>query len=147
MPVTLAEMEALIGRQFPGGKVSVPRWQSFLLTDVMCFPQLDENMIHPAAAFNIPLDGMGMTYQELFDLCHAESPDAVRAGEYDFQFHDQLREETEYQVQGEIVDVRRKTGARSGTFDLVTFELRLSDPDGRATLTATNTWVFMRSET
>lgn len=145
--VTLEEMRTLVGWSFPGGTVSIPRWESFLLTDVMCSPQLPEGLVHPAVCFNGPLAGMGLSYAEFFEVCHAESDDAIRAGEYTFEIHSPVREDVDYRVEGEIIDVVRKRGGRIGLFDLVTFQLRMVQPDGAVAVTATNSWVFLRSET
>lgn len=146
MAIAFDEIRALVGWRFPGGTTTIPHWENFLLTDVMCSPQLPGGLVHPSACFNAPLAGMGMTYSELFRLCHAESDEAVRAGEYSFEIHEPIREDVEYRVEGEIVDAIRKRGGRIGLFDLIVFRLRMIDPDGRACVTATNSWVFSRSE-
>ncbi|GIU93361.1 MAG: hypothetical protein KatS3mg011_2267 [Acidimicrobiia bacterium] len=144
--VPLAEMERLVGWRFPGGRTRIPRWESFLLNDVVCGPELPEGMVHPAACFHAPLAGIGMGYAEIFALCRAESDDAIRAGEYTFQIRRPLREEVEYWVEGEIVAVERKRGARIGLFDKVVFELRMLEPGGEVAVVAVNSWLFLRSE-
>lgn len=146
MTVALEEMEALVGWQFPGGTTTIEHWESFLLADVMCSPQLPGDLVHPAAGFHAPLSGMGMSFAELFSLCRAESDDAIRAGEYSYEISDPLREDVTYRVEGEIVDVTRKRGGRIGLFDLVVFRLDMIDPEGRVALSASNSWVFLRSE-
>ena len=146
MTVTLDEMQLLIGWRFPGGSYTIPHWENFLVTDVMCSPQLPDNLAHPAYCFQAPLAGMGISYAEFFDVCRAESDDAIRAGEYDFEIHQPLREGEHYSIQGEIIDVERKRGRRTGPFDLVTFRLEMLDTADRLCVVATNSWVFLRGE-
>jgi hypothetical protein len=146
MGVTIQEMQALVGWRFPGGSYTIARWENFLLTDVMCSPQLPGDLAHPAYCFHAPLAGMGISYAEFFELCHAESDDAIRAGEYDFEIHHPLLEGMPYTIRGEIIDVLRKHGKRIGAFDLVTFQLEMLDPEGRLCIVATNSWVFLRAE-
>jgi acyl dehydratase len=145
MGVTIEEMQALVGWRFPGGSYTIPRWENFLLTDAMCSPQMPGDLAHPAYGFHAPLAGMGISYAEFFELCRAESDDAIRAGEYDFEFYHPLREGQPYTIRGEITDVQRKHGKRSGTFDLVTFRLEMLDTKGRLCVAATNSWVYLRA--
>jgi hypothetical protein len=146
MAIDFEVMHELVGWTFPGGTTSIEHWQNFLLTDVMCHAPLPDDLVHPAACFNTPLAGMGMSFADFFAVCHAESDDAIRAGEYTFDIHRPLREDIEYRVEGHIVDVVRKRGGRIGLFDLVTFVLTMTQPDGEVALTATNSWVFLRTE-
>jgi hypothetical protein len=146
MGVTIEEMQALIGWQFPGGSYTIRHWENFLLTDVMCSPPLPGDLAHPAYCFHAPLAGMGMSYARFFELCRAESDDAIRAGEYDFEIQHPLREDMPYAIRGEITDVQRKHGRRSGIFDLVTFRLEMRDTQHRLCVVATNSWVFLRTE-
>ena len=39
----------------------------------------------------------------------------------------------------------RKHGRRAGTFDMLTFELRLRDPSGAVVATNVNTFIFPRA--
>ena len=103
-------------------------------------------LVHPIGLFHIPLAACGWTYDEIFRLCHAESAEAVRAGEYDWQIVEPLREGHTYDVGGEFTDVERKTGRRGGVFDKVTFRLDLTDRDtGAVAAVVTNSWLFLRS--
>ena len=138
-------MQALQGYSFPGGSYTIERWENFLLHDVALDAPPQSGFGHPIYAFHAPLAAMGMTYQEFFDLCRAESADAIRAGEYDFEWRKPLREGVTYEVSGRILDVERKSGERAGVFDLVRFQLEMVDPQGDVALVATNAWIFLRS--
>ena len=139
-------MRTLVGYEFPGGMYTIERWESFLVNDVTAEPPRNDGIAHPVFGFIAPLGAMGITYQEFFDLCRAESNDAIRAGSYDFEYHKPLREDATYRVTGSILEVDRKRGKRAGLFDLVRFRLKMIDEWGDVALTATNEWIFLRSE-
>jgi hypothetical protein len=146
MPIALDKMRALVGFEFPGGQVDIERWENVLIHHVTGLEPPHHGYAHPVYAFNAPLSAMGLSYQELFDLCHAESAEAIRAGGYDFEYHQPLREGVTYRSQGSIISVDRKRGKRAGLFDLVRFRLQLRDDLDNLVLTATNEWIFLRSE-
>ncbi len=146
MAVPIETMDALVGWRFPGGTKTIEHWENFLLTDVMGSDPLPDGLAHPAFCFSAPMGGMGITMAEFFAVCHAESHEAVRAGEYLYELHRPLREDVEYEVEGEILGVERKRGRRAGLFDNVTFQLRMVEPSGEVAATITNSWLFMRTE-
>ena len=88
------DVSALVGRRFPGGSYTVARWENVLLHDVVEADPAPGGLVHPIGLFHIPLAACGWTYDEIFRLCHAESAEAVRAGEYDWQIVEPLREGT-----------------------------------------------------
>jgi hypothetical protein len=145
--ITLDEMQALVGRPFPGGSYTVAHWENFLLHDVVeCTPSGDGS-VHPIGLFHVPLAACGWTYAEIFEQCHAESAEAVRAGEYHWEIAEPLLEDRTYDVTGQFVDVERKHGRRGGTFDKVTFRLDVTDRDRDVVVArVTNSWLFLRSE-
>ena len=67
-------------------------------------------MVHPVGLFHVPLAACGLTYPEIFALGHAESDEAVRAGEYTWELFEPLREGRTYDVGGEFTGVERKYG-------------------------------------
>lgn len=146
MTVPFAEMQQLAGTQLPGGTFTIARWENFLLHDVFAAGSPPGDLAHPLYAFHAPLAAMGMSYADFFALCHAESDDAIRAGTYDFEYLLPLREGASYSIQGEIVGVERKRGARAGLFDVVTFRLEMLDEGDAVAVIATNSWLFLRSE-
>ena len=146
MTVSFDVMCDLVGWEFPGGSFTIEGWENFLMYDLTMGEAPRHGFAHPVYAFHAPLAGMGMTYKEFFDHCHAESDDRIRAGEYDFAYPTPSRENTTYQITGEIESVERKRGGRAGLFDLVTFRLDMTDPDGTLACSARNSWIFLRAE-
>lgn len=146
MTVTLVQMEALVGARFPGGNYTVERWENVLMHDVVEFPPSSDGVVHPIGLFHVPLAACGWNYRQIFEVCQAESDEAVRAGEYTWELLAPMREGVTYDVDGEFTDVERKQGRR-GVFDKVTFRLDMTDRStGVRTASVTNSWLFLRSD-
>lgn len=146
MTVPFSAMTGLVGWEFPGGSFTIESWENLLMYDATEGSAPDHGFAHPIYAFHAPLAGMGLSYQAFFDVCHAEAPDRIRAGEYDFRFHRPLREDVAYAITGEIESVERKRGGRAGLFDLVRFRLDMTEPAGTVACSAGNTWLFLRDD-
>ncbi len=146
MGVDLDQMQSLVGRVFPGGSYTVQHWENVLLHDVVELELAPGGSVHPIGLFHVPLAACGWTYAEIFEICHAESDEAVRAGEYTWELLGPLREDITYDVSGAFTGVERKHSRRGGVFDKVTFRLDLVER-GTGILTArvTNSWLFLRS--
>ena len=143
--IPIEHMQELVGYRFPPGSYEIEHWENYLLTEATAGPHFSSAYAHPSFLFHAPLAAVGLTYQEIFDLCGAESTDAVRAGEYDWEILRPLEEGIQYQAHGQILSVERKAGKRAGVFDAVVFEIELSDTTGVAAR-VTNTWLFLRNE-
>ena len=147
MVVPLDEMHRLVGHRFPGGSYRIDRWENFMMHDVMLVQAGSEGLAHPLYFFHLPIAGMGVTIQDIFDLCQADSPDAVRAGEYVWEIGQPLREGHEYRVSGSITEVHRKVGKRGGVMDFVTFVADVCEThDDVPCARISNTWIFLRGE-
>lgn len=142
--IPVEHMQELVGYRFPPGSYKIEHWENYLLTEATAGEHYSSAYTHPSFLFHAPLAAVGLTYQEIFDLCSAESSDAVRAGEYDWEILRPLEEGVQYQAQGQILSVERKVGKQVGVFDAVVFAIELSDSTGIATR-ATNTWLFLRT--
>ena len=143
--IPIEQMQELVGYRFSSGAYKIEHWENYLLTEATAGQHFPSAYAHPSFLFHAPLAAVGLTYQEIFDLCGAESADAVRAGEYDWEIFRTLKEGVQYQAQGQILSVERKAGKQAGVFDAVVFAIELSDATG-VVVRATNTWLFLRTE-
>lgn len=143
--MTIEEMQDLVGHRFPGGTYTIEAWENVLLSDVTGISPLPDSIAHPAFLFHAPLVGVGVRVADIFELCHAESDEAVRAGEYRWTLHEPLRVGTTYRMSGGFVGVERKQGRRGGLMDIVTFVIDLHDEAGTLAASSRGSWIFLRS--
>jgi hypothetical protein len=141
-----AQLDALVGHRFPGGERTIEAWESYLLTDCTGRDQLAGDLVHPIALFHVPIQGVGTTIAELFDLGGTSG----RAGEvsllgYDWEYERPLRSSVTYRLEGGIASAeRRRRDDGSVTGDVVAFVIELFEPDGALAARVTNTWRFNR---
>ncbi|MEM7001283.1 MAG: hypothetical protein AAF529_10880, partial [Pseudomonadota bacterium] len=69
----VAEIQALVGHEFPGGDYTIAHWENFLLTECTGAEPLPEDLAHPVALFHMPILGAGTSIGEMFALGQAES--------------------------------------------------------------------------
>lgn len=142
----MTEYHHLVGHRFPGGTYTLPQYLSWLWADA-ALAEPDPDVAHPSLGYFVAMQGMGLTIQEIFDLMGATADSGVMFGETRLEFGRTLVPGTTYAVEGEIADVERKSGKRAGTFDKMTFVVRVRDRDsGEHVVTNTNTWIFPRKE-
>jgi hypothetical protein len=143
--VTIEQMQDVVGHRFPGGTFTIEAWENVLLSDVMGVEPLPDGIAHPAYLFHAPLAGVGVRVADIFELCRAESDEAVRAGEYRWVLHEPLRVGATYRMSGGFTGVERKEGRRGGLMDIVSFEIDAHDEAGTLVASTLSSWIFLRS--
>jgi hypothetical protein len=136
--------ERLCGFRFPPGRLHVHGYESWLAADCFGQPLADGDELHPAWVLVGGLRDMGLPFAELFQLAEARVEDGIFYGETSIEQEHPLMVGVDYTVEGEILDLTRRNGARLGTFDLMTFQLRLVTDDGLLAASSSNTFVFGR---
>jgi len=140
-----ADVQALVGYRFPGGRYRIEHWENFLLTDCTGADQLPDGLVHPIALFHVPILGSGMTITKLFELGGAAAHSgSVGLEGYDWEYLRPLREDVDYVIEGGIVSAERKTTDTGQVYDAVAFTIELSDDEGVAAR-ITNRWRFRRN--
>lgn len=144
--VSEEELRSLVGTKFPGGTYTIEPYVNWLTCDCVLAPELaGMEVAHPVMVYVATQSGMGLTLAELFALCKASSADGPMLGEWGMQVYAPVRTETPYTVTGAITGVQRKTGKRTGVFDIVEFELQLHDPgDGTLVAVTRSSFIFPR---
>ncbi len=145
--VTEEELSKLPGTRFPGGTFTPEAYFNWLTCDCVHAPELVEaGSAHPLIIFMATQAGMGMSLQELFTLFLGKSEDGPMLGEWSMEVHGPIRVERTYTVTGGITGVQRKTGRKTGVFDIITFELNLLEQgalDAPVAITTTS-FIFPR---
>lgn len=145
MAVTIEDMQGIVGHAFPGGTFTIEPWENVLLSDVMGIEPLPDGLAHPSYLFHAPLAGVGVRISDIFELCRAESEEAVRAGEYHWMIERPLRVGATYRMSGGFIGVERKEGRRGGLMDMVRFQIDVREEDGELAASTVSTWIFLRS--
>jgi len=142
--VTEEEVLALVGHRFPGGRYRIEHWESWLLNDCTGADPLPEAMVHPIALFHVPILGSGITITKLFELGQATGAGSVGLESYDWEYFGTLREDVEYQIDGGITEVERRTTDDGQVYDALAFSIELRDGD-ELVARITNRWRFRRT--
>lgn len=140
---TEEEMRALVGYRFPGGTYRIEHWENFLLTDCTGAEQLPDGLVHPIALFHVPILGARTSITQLFELGGAHGAGSVGLEGYDWEYHEPLREDVEYRIEGGIISSERKVADNGMVYDAVAFQIDLFDDD-RHVARITNRWRFRR---
>lgn len=138
-------LAGLRGRPVPGGCYTIdPAEHAEVLRSVAARPRSDGSA-HPIYAYIAAQRAMGWTVDEFLRVCDSKPEDGPLMAGCRFVFARSLRVGATYAVTGEITDAERKTGRRTGVFDLVSFQLRLACQEEPA-VTMASTWVLPRRD-
>jgi hypothetical protein len=146
VPVALQELEALVGRPFPGGSYTIEPYRHWLFVDASGAEPTTAGPAHPMEVYYGALAGMGLSVDELFALVGATADDGPMFGEATIEIEAPLQVGATYDVTGSIVGITRKEGRKAGVFDIVSFRLELADAHGEVAAVSTNSFIFPRRD-
>lgn len=146
MAIAVEELEALIGKPFPGGEYTIEPYRHWLMQDAVGARPTRAGAASPMEAYYGALAGMGLSVAELFALVGATADDGPMFGEAGIDVRRPLQIGATYRVSGAITGVVRKEGRKAGVFDIVTFRLELVDEDGGLAAVSTNSFIFPRRD-
>jgi uncharacterized protein (TIGR03084 family) len=133
----------LTGYEFPDGALVVEGYEDWIARDCIGSPPAGDEFVHPGWLLFGAFRGMGLTLTELFHLVDAAEEDGVMFGETEIEQIAPLRRDTAYVVHGRITGITRRTGAKVGVFDLVSYELEIAC-DGEPSARCRNSLVVPR---
>lgn len=124
--ITEEQLQALVGTKFPGGTYTLEPYVNWLTCDCVLAPELiGAKSAHPLLVYMATQAGLGLSLEELFALFLGSSEDGPMLGEWGMDVFTPVQVGVQYTVSGGITGVRRKVGKKTGTFDIITFELEL----------------------
>jgi hypothetical protein len=101
---------------------------------------------HPVWAYFAPQRGIGIGIADLCGLADFDVADGPMLGSVDLTYASPLEVGVPYRVTGEMLAIERKQGRKTGTFDVMSFRLRLIGPDGEEVASVTNSFILPRRE-
>ena len=140
----IGEIEALAGHRFPGGSYRIEHWENVLLTGCTGADLLPGGLAHPSFLFHMPIAGSGTSIAEMFALGQAESDLSIMIESYAWELFQPLREETDYQVEGQIISAERCGKADRG-YDRIQFQFDVAVADGEPVARSIVTWHYTRN--
>lgn len=138
------DIEALAGHQFPGGDYRIAHWENVLLTGCTGAELLPQGLAHPSALFHLPIAGSGTSIAEMFALGQAESDLSIMIESYQWEFHQPLREETDYRVEGGINSAER-IQEDDREYDRIQFRFDITLATGEPVAQSLVTWHYTRN--
>jgi hypothetical protein len=123
----------LAGTQLPSGTFTLTaearrRFAESVLGDPAADASVDALWI-----FTSGFPGLGIGLTEVFALAGCSmTEDGPMLGGCEFELHRAIEIEKAYAASGELLGVERKTGRRTGAFDLLRVRVALSDEQGEA---------------
>jgi hypothetical protein len=144
--IPVEELEALIGKPFPGGRYTIEPYKHWLMQDAVGGSATREGDASAMEVYYGALAGMGLSVDELFHLVGATADDGPMFGEAQIEVRRPLRIGASYDVAGAITSVVRKEGRKAGVFDIVSFQLELRGADGEVDAVSTNSFIFPRRD-
>jgi len=144
--MSTAALGHLVGYRLPEGTFTITEHDNRLLSEAVETAAPDDGVAHPAFAYVATQRGVGIGIDEVFRLAECPMDDGPMLGSTDLEFAEPLRIGVAYRVRGEIVDIRRKQGARIGTFDVLTIQEELVDERDVAVAVIRNEFILPRRQ-
>ena len=138
-------LQALPGTALTSGVISIPATEATMLADALGTAGPSDEL-HPIYAYLATQRGIGMTVGEICALADFDIVDGPMLGGAQFDYAAPMHADTAYRVEGTILDIARKQGRTAGVFDLLDFEERLVDDEGRIVASARLSFVLPRKE-
>lgn len=142
--LTEAQLHALVGHRFAGGRYRIQHWENWLLTDCTGREPLPDGLVHPIVLFHVPILGVGTSITELFELGGVAGAGSVGLEGYDWEYIRPLVEDVDYRMEGGIVAADRMTDDDGRVVDKMAFEITLFDGDDQMAARITNRWILRR---
>lgn len=137
---------SLAGRHLPGDSFTVEPYEDWLLRDVLLAQKGETGELHPMWAFVALQRSIGITLDELFDLCRASPDLPPLLGETRIEILAPMAAGQCYSVAADIADVRHKASRRTGSMDVVEVRAEARDTHGILVARLVNAYIFPRGD-
>ena len=137
------QLSQIVGRRLPGGEYTIEPYVNWLVNDIVEAP-VDSPVAHPLFAYIASARGKGLPWDEVFEICGATAADGPLFGEHRTELLRPLVPGETLTAAGEFTTAVRKSGRKTGVFDIVGFEVTLTGADGEVAARTYNSVVYPR---
>lgn len=138
-------LKAIPGTALTPGRIAISAAEATSFCELLGTPAVGD-ALHPIYVYVATQRGLGMSVAEVCALADFDIADGPMLGNIDFQYSAPMLPDTEYRVEGTIIDIVRKEGRSAGVFDLLQFEERLVADDGTVVASSRSSFVLPRKE-
>ena len=135
-------IERFIGYRFPGGTYTIAPDKHALFLDAVDGLPSARGCAHPVMHFIATHAGKGMSFEKLMLLIGAPLDAGALFGQEDLEIFRPVRVGETVTVRGAIVDMKSKTGDKTGAFTTLTTEIELVDQAGEIVCRSLETYII-----
>lgn len=133
--------QRLRGHRLPGGHYEVTADAAAAVARLTGW---DAPEPHPVFASIGSLRALGVSIEQLCDLCEFRLEDGPMLGEFAVDFHREIQQGVPYRTEAHIVSLDRRQSARLGVLDRLRFVVQIQLSDGTPVAEARYLWLLPR---
>lgn len=134
--------QRLRGHRLPGGHYEIT---ADVAAAVARLSGWDAPQAHPVFASIASLRALGVSIEQLCELCEFRLDDGPMLGEFAATFHRELQQGVTYRTEATIVSLDRRHSPRAGVLDRLRFEVRIGLADGTPAVDVRYLWLLPRT--
>lgn len=133
----------LRGYRLPGGEYRIGIAESQQVARLSGF---DAPQPHPVFSSVVTLKALGVTIEQLCDLCEFRLEDGPMLGEFTTRFLLPLEQDVRYTTNATIESIDRTHSARAGVLDRLRFAVHICLPNGAVAVEVHYLWLLPRGK-
>ena len=133
--------QRLTGHRLPGGHYEIT---ADAATAVARLTGWEAPEPHPVFASIASLRSLGVSIEQLCELCEFRLEDGPMLGEFAVNFHRELQQGVPYRTEAHIVSFDRRHSARVGVLDRLRFAVQIQTTDGTPVAELSYLWLLPR---
>ncbi len=138
--------EHLQGHRLDAGTFTVTPEEAEALVGALETSSSEGQNVHPIWAYIATQRGIDVSIAALCALADFDVSDGPMLGSVEITYGAPIRAGLEYRITGEVLGLERKVGRKTGTFDILSYRLVMTDPAQATIATCTNTFILPRRE-
>ena len=133
----------LRGHRLPGGEYRISIAESRQVARLSGF---EASQPHPVFSSVVTLKALGVSIEQLCDLCEFRLEDGPMLGEFTTRFFQPLEQDVRYTTNATIGSIDRAHSARAGVLDRLRFAVHICLPNGAVAAEVRYLWLLPRGK-